>query len=226
MRSLQGMFLSLNTLACLTSATGQAETIFQTGPEKPFVFNGGPTINSSQWIANYFTVNDTVQVTDIGGMFTYASSKPNFGALVSSLPNQNLNWYRSNIDTIALAHASFTIPSANGGANVDVPLSVTLNAGTYALIFGAGTTANPIFGASGSAILTDCDSGDPGNELLIKGNFPVQMSPNPDAYMFVHGTLATAAVPEPTTGALFGLAILLLGIGTMRGRNAKKTERA
>jgi hypothetical protein len=85
-------------------------------------------------------------------------------------------------------------------------MAVTLGPGTYDLIFGSGA-----FGATGSAYLNECCSGDPGTEMLIKGNFPVAWSPDPQAYLFVNG-VAAAATPEPLTAALFGGGLIALSL--------------
>jgi len=106
----------------VSCAAAQAGTIFQTAPQPRFQWDEGVWIDGSQWVANYFTVSQTVTVTDIGGAFDNWGNKPIFGAILSDLPRKDFDWYESNIGSLALGYADFLVPSANGGGIVDVPL--------------------------------------------------------------------------------------------------------
>ena len=129
--------------------------------------NGGYAITagqrgffSPQFLGWRFEVDNTLQVTDIGGHL--ASFGSIFGALVSlNNPNalpQGSPFFPEEV----LASTTFTagFPSSD----ITTPLSVTLAPGNYALIFGAG-----LFGATGSGIMPNNNFDLPGASYFIWG---------------------------------------------------------
>ena len=117
----------------------------------------------------------------------------------------------SQLEGISLANVVFSVPG--GTHDILTPLSVTLNPGTYGLIFGSG-----LFGASGFAGLGD------GNATVGSPDFfDFQQVAQPGwkvlsadgVRMFVDGNVV-AAVPEPSTWAMIILGFA--GIGAMRYR--------
>ena len=161
-------------------------------------FSGG-----SHFIGADFTVAGPTQLTDIGASFVntaqQAATGPIFGAIVevdpvTGLPTQDVE----NLASITLAEAVFT-PDADG--DTTVPLSASLQPGTYGLVFGSG-----LFGATGVA---DLLSGNDivGSPSIFENDFaPFAQDPSDiDVRLFADGT-----VPEPGSLPLLLSASLLL----------------
>ncbi len=136
-------FISLGIVS-----TAQAVSVtLESAPLDAPNFIGGLSVIPSQFLGWRFQVTDTLQVTDIGGHL--GSTSPNneiFGAIVSlSEPNA---FPQSNPFQPGEVLAATTLNPSFPTNDVTVPLSVTLNPGNYALVFGSG-----LFGASGDAYM-------------------------------------------------------------------------
>jgi hypothetical protein len=138
-------FISLGIVS-----TAQAVTVsLESAPLGSTGQSGGALISSFQFLGWRFQLTDTLQVTYIGGHL--GSLSPNneiFGAIVplsgsNALPQGNLSQPEE-----VLAATSFSFSPVFTSNDVIVPLSVTLNPGNYALVFGSG-----LFGASGAAVM-------------------------------------------------------------------------
>src|ERR1700740_2157516 len=106
-----------------------ADIVFETAPQPVYSFVGGQGFGTTGWVAEPFTLTQATLITDVGGAFTNGDgSKLLFAAIVNDpLPSHNLSWYKTNISTIALADATFGLPTSNPpGGIIDVPMSVTL----------------------------------------------------------------------------------------------------
>lgn len=102
--------------------------------------SGGNSAHATQYLASRFTLSQTSAITAIGGnifLFPWLDNEL-FGAIValSSAPSALPSFLPSQLSSNTLAYTTFSPPTAS--SDFRTPLSVTLNAGTYALIFGAG----------------------------------------------------------------------------------------
>lgn len=168
-------------------------------------FSGG-----SVFIGADFTVTAPTTISSIGASFgdtaVTAGSGAIFGAIVSvdpttGLPTQPIE----TLSTITLADAVFT-PATDGDTSVS--LDVTLQPGTYGLVFGSG-----LFGATGVADLLHGE--DTVGSPSIFENFyaPFAVDPNDtDVRLFL------TAVPEPASIAMLAGGVLTLaGMRRRRG---------
>jgi len=189
--------------SAVLGATGENGGYVIAGPRGPF---------SPQFLGWRFEVDNTLQVTDIGGHL--ASSGSIFGTLVS-LNNPNaLPQGSPFLPEEVLASTTFTVgfPSRD----ITTPLSVTLAPGNYALIFGA-----ELFGATGSGLMPNNNFDLPGASYFIWGTLNADdptawyNTPSGNARFVVRGQ--TVDVIEPSS--LLGIG-MVLGIGAIRQRNS------
>src|SRR5262249_10360561 len=104
--------------------------------------NGGAIVYTQQYVGARFHVEDTVVVDHIGGHLLGdppPASATLFGA-ISPLSGPTA-FPADNLTPLAMTTLSPPFPSED----ILVPLSVTLNPGDYALVFGSG-----LFGADGA----------------------------------------------------------------------------
>jgi hypothetical protein len=207
------VFIGLGTVTMTQAVTVTLESV----PLGSTSVGGGATINADIFLGWRFQLTDTLQVTDIGG---HLISYPNvgdekiFGAIVSlnrpnALPQGNP--FQSG-EVLASTSFNAGFPSSD----TTVPLSITLNPGNYALVFGSG-----LFGASGEGALPDLPIDPPfiPKELyLIWDNSSWREGAINGGRFVVKGELSTSTpVPEPT--CLLGLmAFGVLGTGSLLKR--------
>jgi hypothetical protein len=189
-------------LAALATNPAAAATVFETASYTG-VDTGDYSIYDQRWIGATFTLSQTTQVNSIGGQFNLGAGTL-FGAIVA-LPSAGAvpSFNPSAIGSNALASAVFDAPVDI--ADVSAPVSVTLAAGNYAVIFGSNQ-----FGATGQAGMGS------NNDLKGSPQFIEYFGAvNGDAWdedlndglrLFVNGTPAPA--PEPTTWAM-----MMIGMG-------------
>ncbi len=109
----------------------------------------GYTVALYQFLGWRFQINETLQVTDIGGHFAGFNEKI-FGAIAPlNAPTAFPQGIPGDLEEVSLAATTFSVANNNDPNTSSVvfltPLSVTLTPGYYALIFGSG-----LFGASGA----------------------------------------------------------------------------
>jgi hypothetical protein len=144
----------------------------------------------------------TITTTTIGGHFgTYESPSGNgqfFGGIVALTSAADLpdSIDLATPDVLATTRLTFPYPSAD----VSAPLTVTLNPGHYALVFGSG-----LFGATGygGAKLNNGTLGDP--SWITTPNSDIQL-PWADANIDDGMRFFITAVPEPNAAALVAIA--------------------
>ncbi len=163
--------------------------------------NGGTSVNSSQFLGGRFQVTSTVTTTAIGGHFR--GSGTFFGAIVelTSLTDFPDSLTLNSSDVLGSSVFNVFDPSQE----VSVNLSVTLDSGFYAVIFGSG-----LFGASGNGniIANGTQIGDP-NFFFRNGTSSFSQGGFSNARFFVTGEEGEAAVPEPAS--YFLLLVALIG---------------
>jgi len=175
---------------------------------------GGNSLYSDQYLGAGFSVADATQVhvTGIGGNINTTSGNL-FGTIVAlpsagSLPS----FAPSAIESNALG--SVTFATGNPGGDVIIPLSLTLAAGDYALIFGSGAFGTA--GGGGSMALTNTDIGSP--FYFFHNEFGWQSGGNPNKRFVVEGTVSVIPIPAALPLFFSGL----LGLGVMVRRRKQK----
>jgi len=107
--------------------------------------SGGYTLSTEQFLASRFTLSQSSTVTAIGGGI--GGNGTLFGAIIPlSSPTETPSYLPYDLPSYALGFTVFNAPF--GTADFTTPLSLSLNAGTYALVFGSG-----LFGATGSGFM-------------------------------------------------------------------------
>lgn len=181
--------------------------------------NLGYTVASSQSVGWRFQIDRSLQVTDIGGNFGVFHNTGNiFGAIVSldslnALPSGNPNSLQN-----VLGNTTFT-PTSLGGDTL-TPLSVLLNPGNYALIFGSDQ-----FGATGSSAMPYIGQVNfPGSSYFFGNTNWINGSVS-NARFIVKGNEVTTSVPEPSS-VLGLLVVTLLSISQILQRQgySKNTD--
>lgn len=237
------MFLGKNTIRTFAAAlallgasvSAKADVVFQSA-----TFSGreiaAAIVGNTRYIGAAFTLTTRTEITAIGGQFGDRASGTIFGAIVSSGPLLP-TFTPSDIGGQSLAHVVFGVDLSSGAPGVmpatddpdfnvvdlTVPLgtALTLDPGTYGVVFGSG-----IFGASGSAALGDSNNPVGSPNLFLKDFFDdTWQSFNARGLrLFVDGQ-AVAAVPEPSTWAMMLIGFAGLGFARYKqsGRRAITT---
>lgn len=197
----------------LAAAPARADIIYQSATLGATGQTGGAIVNADQFLGARFTLTSAAQVTDIGGHIANSNAGDFFGAIVSlSSPTA---FPAGSPFTMSDVLASADFVAGFPSSDVVVPLSVSLPAGSYAVIFGTGT-----LGASGANGFMPTDNTDNASASYIVWNGSTSTWSNAsvnDLYFEVDGT----AVPEPSS--LVSVATSLLAIGLLAiGSNCRK----
>ena len=204
----------LRLAALLCGAIGASNAaadpiIFQTAIQRP-ADPGGSAVFDRQFIGAKFFVNEPTETTRIGGHFTKTLDV--FGALVrlSNAADFPDSADLSTPDVLGAARILSFGPDFSLGTGVfSQSLSVSLDPGWYALVFGSGRFGTE-FSSWGGSLTTQHErlgnprffisSGlDPGSTYR-NWSVPREFSP----LLFVEGTSTPAPVPEPGTMLLVG----------------------
>jgi hypothetical protein len=221
----------LFSLLSITAPT-RAATIYATNDGGPWLGGGGPSIDDSQYFGVDFTITSTSQVTGIGGSIIVDLRNVGsiFGAilpLVGSTPFPNSP---SELEASALAGLTL-IPTSTPDAFAS--LSLTLEPGNYALVFGGGTQANPgPFGANGRAAAVGLEDTNMSAPVYIASIGGVWAGGTPGNVIDCHGAASNCVlfsvfgdgagqdfspgVPEPSTWAMTLLGFVGLGYAGYR----------
>lgn len=215
--------LILISIFFLASTNVNAATIYEsaTGPFDYTTCCGSFT-NTSQFTGAIFSVNSQTHIESIGAHFLDFLDQG--GSIFGAIAGLNSSNYPSN-DGLTLDNVlAYNVFTPYTGSDYLVPISITLDAGTYAVVFGSG-----LFGTTGNQALTLLQPGEATssdgsiiytNESSSLGHWST-MSDYPNRYrMIVNGTPVVSAVPIP--GAIWLLGSGLLGLV---GLAHKKTTR-
>jgi hypothetical protein len=222
------MFNRIKTAVAALSFGIAAATAFAAPAQAALVYEsathtdddaGDYSIYNTRWFGAGFTLTETTTITAIGGEFDYISGNI-FGAIVAldsagGLPSFN----PSDLAANTLAYAVFT--GSGTATDLTAPLSVTLAAGNYALIFGG---QGPFEGATGVGGMTE-DNDLVGSPNLFQyfdgvyGDTWTHRSIYDGLRFYVEGTPA-GAVPETSTWAM-----MILGLGMVGYAMRRRTTR-
>jgi len=114
----------------------------------------GVTIWGQQYLGSRFHLSYASNVTAVGGHLANDSDQSLFAAIIRLASPLGLPAFPPRaIESSALAHALFTPPRPSG--DVLIPLTVALDAGDYALVFGGADSAVNFFpfGAQGTGVM-------------------------------------------------------------------------
>ena len=126
--------MSLAVGAVATSA--DAKTIFERATYTG-VDTGEYSVSDTRYFGVAFTLDQTTEITAIGGQFGGFPGGTIFGAIVSLPPETSFpDFTPSTIKANSLDHVVFAAPSDT--TDLTEKLDVTLGAGTYGVVFGSG----------------------------------------------------------------------------------------
>lgn len=191
----------------------KAATILETASYTG-IDNGEYIVQASRFLGTSFTITQTTNITAIGAQFGGFPGGTIFGAIVplaslTALPAGS----PSGLEAISLADVVFSV--AGGTHDLLESLSVTLDPGTYGVIFGSG-----LFGADGFAGLGDGNTpnGSPtyfDYQEVVSNNWK-SLDAN-GVRIVVEGNIV-AAVPELSTWAMLLLGFAGVGFVGLRRR--------
>ena len=199
--------MSLVAGAVATSA--DAKTIFETA-----TFTGVDTgeyiVSDTRYFGVAFTLDQTTEITGIGGQFGGFPGGTIFGAIVS-LPSETSfpDFTPSAIEANSLAHVVVAAPSDT--TDLTENLDVTLSAGAYGVVFGSGA-----FGAEGFGGLGD------GNNPVGSPNFFTYFQFDSDSWEAASldgARITVSGVPEASTWAM-----MLIGFGGLGFAGARASQ--
>lgn len=198
--------LLISTLLC---SPALADVIYESATLGPTGQYGGNALTSSQFFGVRFEITEPVQVTEVGGHLSGWNGSL-FAAIVSLPGGAGTLPTGSPFDSSVEAYTTFTASSAS--QDYRAPLSVYLDPGWYALVFGSGQ-----FGATGTGAMPG--NNDPLPEAsYIRWDGSQWRSYSTDLRLrfVVEGDLVT---PEPGSLALLSAGALGIAALLRRRRN-------
>lgn len=204
-----GSLVALGLLGSVLASSAHADTILETA-QFTGVDTGEYIVHEDRFIGAIFTVSSQTQITGIGGEFGGFPAGTIFGAIIAlSSPSAFPSVTPDQLPSITVAETVFSlvgrVPAKEGtGADIIEPLSATLNAGTYAVLFGSG-----LFGADGNGGLgwQNTPSGSPTYLQNFFGDWA--SFDDPGVRIVVEGS--ASPVPGPIVGAGFPGAAFAFG---------------
>lgn len=226
------MTVAAMAVIAFASPAVQAAIIFESATLGPTGGLGGITLGSTEvqlpplhektradfFLGSRFSVDTVVDVESVGGVM-YSDRGGSFFAAIVSLSSSTALPSGNPFDMTTLATTVFTPPAANN--DILTPLSVTLNPGDYALIFGS-----EFFGATegyGAMSASNADIAGPASYIGWQfwggesGNW--YNSPGAAGLRFV----VTGMIPEPGSWLLAAVATGFL-VMTAGGHTASQSQ--
>jgi hypothetical protein len=205
------IILTTATVAALAAPAAQAAIIRASagmGPGESPAF----LIGSEFHFGYRFTIDGVVQVEQVGGHMGLGGGTL-FAAIVS-LSGPNALPSGAPFDGTTLATAVFNAPASELSVDLRVPLPITLNPGSYALVFGSG-----LYGAFGTTYMPLNNPPFSSPDSLIGYRFDDSRwrafgGTNIHARFVIEGVV----IPEPSM-ALFAAAAGILGLRTRHARS-------
>jgi hypothetical protein len=163
----------------------------------------GATVWGQQYLGSRFHISYPTRLTTVGGHLANDSDQSLFAAIIRlGSPFGLPTFPPRSIESSALAHVLFTPPRPSG--DVLIPLSVALDPGDYALVFGGADSAVNFlpFGATGTGVMPLNNGAFPTSSYVL-GDASRWTSDDTSlarARFVVEGDLSAAAVPSAPTG--------------------------
>jgi hypothetical protein len=188
----------------------KAAIIHESASPGPTGQTSGFPAEATQWLGSRFSLSEAFNVTQIGGHL-FGTGGTIFGAIIALASPGATPAKQADVLSSVIASTTFSPPTPS--ADVRTPLSVTLPAGDYALVFGSGALT-----ASGFALMPDNNTDLPGASYFIcdapdrcaNGGFLSNLR------FVVEGTV----VPLPAALPLLATALAALGLLGWRRRQA------
>ena len=210
-------FVAIALLLSTAATPTFADTIYQSA-----TYTGNDTgeyiLTDYDLIGGAFTVTGKTSITAIGAQFGGYPSGSIFGAIIAVDPTTGIPLYsKSQLETNNFGHVVFSVPQVTA-TDLAIPLSLTLDTGTYGVVFGSG-----LFGTTGNAglgYLNDTISPDGVFRSFFSDGY--QTFADSGVRVFVEGE-AVAAVPEASTWAMMLVGFVGIGFMTYREKRRRVT---
>lgn len=198
-------FISLSTVSTAQAVSLTSAALGSTGETSGF------SINDEQFLGWRFQLDNTFQVTAVGG--NLGATGNIFGAIVSTNGPNEVPQGNPFLPGEVLASTTFNPDSLS--SDTRAPLSVRLGPGNYELIFGSG-----LFGATGSGFMPSNNSDFPSSTYFYYSSRTFGGSWIDGGISNTRFVVEANAVPEPSS-ALGTLTFSALSAGYLLQRQLK-----
>ncbi|MCW6508639.1 VPLPA-CTERM sorting domain-containing protein [Lichenifustis flavocetrariae] len=194
-------------LASAAIMPAQASVVYQSTAYSG-MDTGDYILSSNNFMGAAFQLTTATKITGIGAQFGANNGGAIFGTIV---PLASLTAFpagsSADLSSISLASTVFSVPSGTTALDFVTPLSVTLNAGSYGVIFGAGQFGST---ASGFAGLGGYNTPTGTSPELFRSFFSTDWTRFDDNIRIVVEGNSISTVPLPA-----GLPLMAAGLGVL-----------